>query len=110
MRRSGGRGDRLAVAAGLFADPPAHRAVARIPVELRRLRPAARAGGGLGQVYARDCGRLVLPTDMVRWWRQSRVAYGLSVALTVTVFALIDIFAVTDVSSAVRYLLALAGR
>ncbi len=49
MRRSGGRGDRLAVAAGLLADPPAHRAVARIPVELRRLWPAARAGGGVGE-------------------------------------------------------------
>jgi alginate O-acetyltransferase complex protein AlgI len=52
---------------------------------------------------ARDLGRR-LPRGLVGWWRQSRVAYALSTALTFNYFAFAIIFMVTDVGSALRYL------
>jgi len=61
-------------------------------------------------VYARDCGRWLLPAGTVRWWRQSRTGYLLSVALTFNTCALLGVFAVHDIGSAVRYLLALIGQ
>jgi alginate O-acetyltransferase complex protein AlgI len=69
---------------------------------------------GLGvvwvSVYARDCGRWLLPAGTVRWWRQSRTGYLLSVALTFNTCALLGVFAVHDIGSAVRYLLAMIGQ
>ena len=54
-------------------------------------------------IFARDLGRR-LPAGRVRWWRQSRTAHGLSVALTFNYFAFAVIFAMTDVAGAVHYL------
>jgi alginate O-acetyltransferase complex protein AlgI len=69
---------------------------------------------GLGvvwvSVYARDWGRWLLPASTVRWWRQSWTGYLLSAALTFNTCALLNVFAVSDIRSAVRYLLALIGQ
>ena len=68
---------------------------------------------GLGvvwvSVFARDCGRLLLPPAMTRWWRRSRSGYLLSVALTFNTCALLGVFAVNDIGGAVHYLRALIG-
>ncbi len=58
--------------------------------------------------FARDVGRR-LPAGFVGWWRKSRLAYGLSTAITFNTFALTTIFAVTDIDRAARYLRLLAG-
>jgi alginate O-acetyltransferase complex protein AlgI len=50
-----------------------------------------------------------LPGGLVRWWRQSRVAHAMAVALTFTAFSLTIVFAVTDVDHAIRYLVLLLG-
>lgn len=50
-----------------------------------------------------------LPAALVRWWRTSRIAHGLSVALTFATFSLTIVFAVTDLEGAVRYLGLLFG-
>ena len=67
---------------------------------------------GLGLVWvgilARDIGRR-LPQVVVRWWRESPVAYAISTALTFNVFALFVIFVVADVRSALGYLRLLVG-
>lgn len=57
---------------------------------------------------ARAFGRL-LPDGLVRWWRESKVAYALSVLVTFNFFALTVVFALTDVPGALRYLRALTS-
>jgi alginate O-acetyltransferase complex protein AlgI len=59
-------------------------------------------------VLARDVGRR-LPLRLVRWWRESRVAYVLSTAITFNVFALLTVLVVTDVGSAANYWALLVG-
>jgi alginate O-acetyltransferase complex protein AlgI len=60
-------------------------------------------------VLSRDAGRW-LPAWWLRWWRTSRVAAAVSIALTFNFFALSMIFVVTDVRSGLDYLAALLGR
>jgi alginate O-acetyltransferase complex protein AlgI len=60
-------------------------------------------------VLSRDAGRW-LPAWWLRWWRTSRVAAAVSIALTFNFFALSMIFVVTDVRSSLDYLAALLGR
>jgi alginate O-acetyltransferase complex protein AlgI len=50
-----------------------------------------------------------LPAGLVRWWRESRVAHAVAVALTFTAFSLTIVFAVTDLAGAGRYLALLVG-
>lgn len=109
MRRAGRGGDRLAVAIGLLAT-----------LLLIGLWHGIRWNFvvyGLLQgmaviwvsVLARDTGRRLLSPPLLRWWRTSRVGYGLSVWLTLTFFSVTGIFIITDVAAALRYLRALVG-
>lgn len=108
LRRWGGRGDRAAIAAGQLVAMTfcgVWHGVAWNFVVWGLLQ-------ALGLIWvgtlARDAGRQ-LPAGLVAWWRRSRVAHVLSVALTFQFFATTVIFAVTDLSGALRYLGTLAG-
>ncbi len=56
--------------------------------------------------FARDLGRK-LPATLVRWWRESRIAYATSTIITLTVFSAINILAMTDIAGTARYFRAL---
>ena len=57
-------------------------------------------------VYARQIGRR-LPQGIVRWWRKDRIAHGMSVAITFTSWALINVLALVSLPGAGRFYLAL---
>ncbi len=108
LRRWRGRGDRIAIAAGQLVAMTfcgVWHGVAWNFAVWGMLQ-------ALGLIWvgtlARDAGRL-LPAGVVAWWRRSRIAQALSVALTFQFFSTTVIFAVTDLSGALRYLGALAG-
>jgi alginate O-acetyltransferase complex protein AlgI len=60
-------------------------------------------------IVARDLGRL-LPEDLVRWWRESKVAYAVSAFLTFNFFSLTMVLVLTDAGATLAYLRALFGR
>ena len=57
---------------------------------------------------AREVGKK-LPKATVDWWRQSRLAYAASTAITLTTFSAINVVALTDIASSARYFRTLFG-
>ncbi len=109
MRRTGRRGDRIAVSAGVL--------VTFLLIGLWHGLSTNFAVYGLiqglgviwGSVFARDVGRRLLPAGLLRWWRTNPLGYALSTAITFNFFALTSILVMTDLERALRCWRALLG-
>jgi len=103
LRRTGARGDRVAIAAGQIVAMTVcglWHGVAWNFIVWGLLHAVGLIWVG---VVARDLGRR-LPPGLTTWWRRSAVGYGLGTVLTFNYFSLAIIFVAVDVRSALHYL------
>ncbi len=104
LRRTGGRADRLAIAAGQIITMTLIGLWHGLTWNFFVFGLVQAAGLVWVGVLARDLGRRLLSPRVVRWWRTSRSGAALSTALTFNYFAASCIFVVADVPHALRYL------